>query len=401
MIGLNIQTSFLTPPFGFALFYLRGVADKTVKTISMYKGVVPFIGLQLLALVIVGLTPQMVNYLPLRLSLTSETAPPPRNPALQACLEDYVFDVYRTEKADVTAAIDAALRIDLSVLPESDARQLTEAFGKAAATYDHLARIEVASAALDDYSEGYRPLHNEVRLLQRRMFDDKAYIKQLDTDRRRLPREEEYDDERARMDSRIAELKEEVTALELQIPDNWKAERAAFVKLKKAEATARNLYRRNADQAYEPLREMIDMLDAAEALQAMESELAALRHTIETADLPAAEEAVKVFTQRLRVIAATNDITQALDDTRRRLREETNSQGREQALEKFALAEQAFATALSWRVTAAQTALPELKHYEQAISRTIGVRQQDRLTRDEALAIASCLSVPANLSLEF
>ena len=49
MIGLNIQTSFLTPPFGFALFYLRGVAPAVVKTIQMYKGVLAFIGLQLLA----------------------------------------------------------------------------------------------------------------------------------------------------------------------------------------------------------------------------------------------------------------------------------------------------------------------------------------------------------------
>jgi TRAP-type mannitol/chloroaromatic compound transport system permease large subunit len=47
MIGLNIQTSFLTPPFGFALFYLRGVAPATVKTVAMYKGVVAFIALQL------------------------------------------------------------------------------------------------------------------------------------------------------------------------------------------------------------------------------------------------------------------------------------------------------------------------------------------------------------------
>ncbi|MGB0263166.1 MAG: TRAP transporter large permease subunit, partial [Henriciella sp.] len=63
MIGLNIQTSFLTPPFGFALFYLRGVAPAVVKTIQMYRGVVAFITLQLIALVIVGLYPPLVNYL--------------------------------------------------------------------------------------------------------------------------------------------------------------------------------------------------------------------------------------------------------------------------------------------------------------------------------------------------
>ena len=64
MIGLNIQTSFLTPPFGFALFYLRGVATKAVKTLDMYKGVVPFIALQILGLAIVGFNPSLVNYLP-------------------------------------------------------------------------------------------------------------------------------------------------------------------------------------------------------------------------------------------------------------------------------------------------------------------------------------------------
>ena len=78
MIGLNIQTSFLTPPFGFALFYLRGVAPAIVKTIDMYKGVIAFIILQLIALIIVANFPPLVNYLPNRVSFLSETAPPPR-----------------------------------------------------------------------------------------------------------------------------------------------------------------------------------------------------------------------------------------------------------------------------------------------------------------------------------
>jgi len=401
MVGLNIQTSFLTPPFGFALFYLRGVADKAVRTISIYKGVAPFISLQLLALVIVGLTPQLVNYLPLRFSLTSETAPPPRNPALQACLEEHVFEVYRVEKATLTAAIDGARRIDLSALPERDAKELTGAFDKAAATFDHLAKIESAGAALAAYSEDYRALHSDVRRIQRRVIDDKATIKRLETERRRLPRDGAYDDERAHIEERVAALKEEIAAIEGRIPGNWKTKRAEFVKLKKAEASARNLYRRNADQAYEPVRETIDILAAAEALAAMESELAALRRTVETAEFPEAAEAVKDFTQRMRGIAATNDITKLLDDARRPLREETNSRNRERALENLALAEQAFADAVSWRVTAAGTVLPDLRRYEEAISRTIGLRQQERLARDEALAIASCLSVPADLTLEF
>lgn len=64
MMAVNLQTSFLTPPFGFALFYLRGVAPPSVKTLDIYRGVVPFIAIQILALVILALVPEMATWLP-------------------------------------------------------------------------------------------------------------------------------------------------------------------------------------------------------------------------------------------------------------------------------------------------------------------------------------------------
>lgn len=64
MIAINLQTSFLTPPFGFALFYLRGVAPPSVSTGDIYRGVMPYIGIQLFALVILALFPELVTWLP-------------------------------------------------------------------------------------------------------------------------------------------------------------------------------------------------------------------------------------------------------------------------------------------------------------------------------------------------
>jgi tripartite ATP-independent transporter DctM subunit len=64
MIAINLQTSFLTPPFGFALFYLRGVAPKTIKTTDIYKGVIPFIIIQLFALLLLSIWPELVTWLP-------------------------------------------------------------------------------------------------------------------------------------------------------------------------------------------------------------------------------------------------------------------------------------------------------------------------------------------------
>jgi tripartite ATP-independent transporter DctM subunit len=64
MIAVNLQTSFLTPPFGFALFYLRGVAPPEVTTMHIYRGVIPFVIIQLVMLVILALFPALATWLP-------------------------------------------------------------------------------------------------------------------------------------------------------------------------------------------------------------------------------------------------------------------------------------------------------------------------------------------------
>ena len=64
MIALNLQTSFLTPPFGFALFYLRGVAPPSVSTAHIYRGAMPFVAIQIFALLLIAAFPDLVTWLP-------------------------------------------------------------------------------------------------------------------------------------------------------------------------------------------------------------------------------------------------------------------------------------------------------------------------------------------------
>jgi len=64
MIAINLQTSFLTPPFGFALFYLRGVAPKELPTSAIYRGVVPFIAIQVGMLILLSFVPELATWLP-------------------------------------------------------------------------------------------------------------------------------------------------------------------------------------------------------------------------------------------------------------------------------------------------------------------------------------------------
>ncbi|MEM6639030.1 MAG: TRAP transporter large permease subunit [Pseudomonadota bacterium] len=64
MIAINLQTSFLTPPFGFALFYLRGVAPESVSTAAIYRGVIPFVALQIVMLFVLAVWPELATWLP-------------------------------------------------------------------------------------------------------------------------------------------------------------------------------------------------------------------------------------------------------------------------------------------------------------------------------------------------
>ncbi|MFT7300028.1 MAG: TRAP-type mannitol/chloroaromatic compound transport system permease large subunit, partial [Porticoccus sp.] len=64
MIAVNLQTSFLTPPFGFALFYLRGVAPDSIKTGDIYRGVIPFIGIQVVLMLMLACWPSLATWLP-------------------------------------------------------------------------------------------------------------------------------------------------------------------------------------------------------------------------------------------------------------------------------------------------------------------------------------------------
>ncbi len=64
MMAVNLQTSFLTPPFGFALFYLRGVAPESVTTMDIYRGIIPFVIIQLFGLCLLAMFPELVTWLP-------------------------------------------------------------------------------------------------------------------------------------------------------------------------------------------------------------------------------------------------------------------------------------------------------------------------------------------------
>jgi hypothetical protein len=400
MIGLNIQTSFLTPPFGFALFYLRGVAPAIVKTVQIYKGVVPFICLQLLALVIVGAVPSFVNYLPSRMSLTSSTAPPPANPRLQYCMEKYVFAEYGARGEEIREAIARARRLDIGYLPKKLRSATGESFDKAQATFDLLDEISRAEAAVSARHGDYSPLHRQVRSIQRRIAKIDVETTDLDSRIGLMDRNGGgAEGDREALTARIADLRAERADLEAAIPADWETEHKKFVVLLDADKKARRLYRQNADGAYEPIIELLGIVAATDRLAGLESRIKQLESAIVGGDPKDAVARIAEVAKLVGKVDGAGAIRSQLSKARRALK--SKKPDPEKALASFNKALQAYDEDLSWRRRASKELLPGLRDYEATIRDTIGLRQQPRIPEKQALEIAGCNSAHRDISLNF
>jgi len=399
MVGLNIQTSFLTPPFGFSLFYLRGVAPSDVRTTQIYKGAAAFIVLQLAGLAIAGAFPSLVNYLPNKTHLVSETAPPPSNPKLQECLEDYLFADYDANGAKIRGSIEHIQSVSLSYLPDEYQERLVESYRQASATFEMIETVRVAEKALDDYSPGYRPQHLEVRRIEKQIRRLAERIKTLEDQRQRIKFSDNPD--QARIDSfgaNIAELEDEQKVLETSIPDTWTEARKQFVELAKAEKTARRKYRQNVDESYGAIVLVQTMISQTEALAGLQGELESM---IDLAGQGSAEEtiaAVKAFSIEVDKLAETHRINSKLSRAKRALR--GNNPDRDKALGNLMQAAEILQSEIDWRQQSVDLAA-DLREYDEAVASTLGMRMQERLTSEQAESIASCLAVHKDLSLHF
>ncbi len=400
MVGLNIQTSFLTPPFGFSLFYLRGVAPKDVRTTQIYKGAAAFIVLQLLGLAIAGAFPSLVNYLPNKTHLVSETAPPPSNPKLQECLEDYLFVEYDNNRKIIEASIERISTANLTYLPDEYQERLNESYKQAGDAFAMIEDVRAAERALEDYSPGYRPLHIEVRQIQRKVRKLKKEIDELNQQRQRVAFEEPVDEKRVeKILTKIAGLEAKNKTLLASIPENWEDARAKFETLAKKETKARREYRQNVDDSYGLIVTMRKMISETDKLKALQDEFDPLLALIREQSPEDGLAAIKVLELEIDRLTESHRINSKLSRAKRALR--GTSPDKDNAADQVTLAAEIMQSEIEWHQRAADELVNDIEEYDQAIASTIGMRMQERLTSDQAESIASCLAVHKDLSLHF
>lgn len=184
-----------------------------------------------------------------------------------------------------------------------------------------------------------------------------------------------------------------------KIPADWEQADKTFSELRKEERTARLKYRRSADNSYEPIRGMLKTLEGSDALNAFEKELNVLRSQVESSEPASMVEPVKDLANRIGRVDGTRDIKTPLSRARRALK--ARKPDKEKALAQIDKAVAAFQAQMQWREQAKAELVPGLQTYEAAIRTTLGLRLQDKMSREQALFVASCNAGHRDLSLNF
>ncbi len=397
MIGVNLQTSFLTPPFGFALFYLKGVAPKVVQTLDIWKGVVPFIILQLIGLGIVGAYPSLVNYLPNRVYLTSNVAPPPMNPKLQYCLQEYKFANYFNNADVINKSITDFDDIILANLPADKLSYFQRHVDNSKYSFELVNEVKSTETLYNDYAVDYRDLHFKTRKKQKKILKLNKKIDKYKAEIRNLDDEDVSD--KNKLKQKIEDVKLEIDEISSQIPEEWKSKNDEFNKINKAKNIATRKYRKTVDNAYEDLLLIKSFINDGEKFEELEQEMKLLKNKIDNRGYIDAIEFIDNIFEKVGEISGSDEFADKLDYLITLMDEDEVDFEKLQSstVDTIALFEQE----VSWRKNFKKKYMDRINAHDKVISETIGLRLQSKLTKEQAIYVSKCNSIHRDISLNF
>ena len=397
MIGVNLQTSFLTPPFGFALFYLKGVAPKIIQTLDIWKGVVPFIALQLIGLGIVGFYPSLVNYLPNRVYLTSNVAPPPMNPKLQYCLQEYKFANFETNGDQIKTSINEFDDIILANLPADKLSYFQRHVDNSKYSFELVDEVKSAQSIYDDYAVDYRDLHFKTRKKQKKILKLNKKIDKYKAEIRNLDDEDVSD--KNKILQKIENVKLEIEEIQNTIPQEWKSKNDEFNKINKAKNLAVKKYKKTVDNAYEDLLLIKEFINDGEKFEELSQDMKLLKSKIDNRGYIDAIEFIDNIFEKVGEISGSDEFADKLDYLITLMDEDEVDFEKLQssANDTYVL----FQQEIDWRKNFKKKHMDKITAHDKVISETIGLRLQSKLTKEQAIYVSRCNSIHRDISLNF
>ena len=394
MIAVNMQTSFLTPPFGFSLFYLRGVAPKSIKTTEIWKGASVFIFLQLVGLGIVGYFPQLVNYLPLRSYYSSEVSPPPLNPKLQDCLLDYTYAKYNENFDKSIMIVDTINSKNLNLIPNIYFDKFENSLIGINLSKDLLEEIKISENEFNKFSLNYKKLHMKVRSIERDILKKEKKIEKIKKEiRLEIDNKEiEY------LNKDIKIIEEEIINIKLTIPKNWEEENKIFNNIISDFNKTKLNYNRTVDNSFNEISNFIKKFQNVEKLDSFDRFFEKIIKEINQENKEI-ENIIKDFEKEFNSFSDVSNVKKPLKKARKLLKKNFNNKN--EAIELIIESRIILNEEIEWRLHGKKLFLNDLIKLIESGKETFALRKQDQLNREQALYLARCKSKPNDISLYF
>ena len=310
------------------------------------------------------------------------------NPKLQYCLQEYKFAIYNNQEQTITNAIKNMQKLTPANLPVDKLDIFEEHFDNALGTFAIVKKLQKTEQEYELFAKDYKDLHFDVRKIQKKVRKIDQKIKKLKSEIRNL--DEDNLSAKNKLELKIENYELEIKELQNKIPESWKTKNGEFEILHKAKNTRTKRYRKNVDEAYETLDQIVLFINDNKKLKELSPEIKELKYTIDNKNFEKSISIIDNLFEKLGEISGTEEFANKLDDLISIIDNETSS-------ETFDL----FNAEVTWRADANKNLLPELIKYNDVIKHNIGLRLQSRLTKEQAKFVARCNSVHRDISLNF
>ena len=272
---------------------------------------------------------------------------------------------------------------------------------KVLGTFQMVRDIQTLQKDFDDFNQEYRSLHFQVRSIQKEIRTLDQELEELKQRKNRLVRSKQdaLQEELNRIDETIKTLEEIKTEILAQVPENWKSQRALFEKQNKDLRSNRMKYRRNVDEAYEPIKTINGILKDTDALRNQRNKIESIGQIIMQQEPDGAMKQIKLIEKELGNIEGSSSIKSKISKARRALK--GKNPNREKANKFWKEALTIFDKEMQWRQKALSELIQPLDAYDSLIKDSIGLRSQKKLGLEQAKSIAVCKSSHQDISLNF
>ena len=272
-----------------------------------------------------------------------------------------------------------------------------EHFDNALGTFAIVKKLQKTEQEYELFTKDYKDLHFNVRKIQKKIRKIDQKIKKLKAEIRNL--DDDNLSNKNKLELKIENYELEIKELQNKIPESWKTKNGEFEILHKAKNTRTKRYRKNVDEAYETLDQIVMFINDNEKLKELSPEIKELKYNIDNKNYENSISIIDNLFEKLGEISGTEEFANKLDDL---ISVIDNDEVDEQKLievssETFDL----FNLEVSWRDDANKNLMPELIKYNDVIKHNIGLRLQNRLTKEQAKFVARCNSVHRDISLNF